>query len=65
MTLSTDSTLVLIGIVAVISPIFAELTGRLAIPDVVFERRRIRPSWRRGPLCGASAPGLPAAPPSH
>jgi Kef-type K+ transport system membrane component KefB len=37
MTLSTDGTLVLIGIVAVISPILAELTGRLAIPDVVFE----------------------------
>jgi Kef-type K+ transport system membrane component KefB len=37
MTLSTDGTLLLIGIVAVISPILAELTGRLAIPDVVFE----------------------------
>jgi Kef-type K+ transport system membrane component KefB len=37
MTLSTDATLVLIGIVAVISPILAELTGRLAIPDVVFQ----------------------------
>ena len=37
MTLSTTGTLVLIGIVAVISPILAELTGRLAIPDVVFE----------------------------
>jgi len=37
MTLSTDDTLVLIGIVAVISPILVELTGRLAIPDVVFE----------------------------
>jgi Kef-type K+ transport system membrane component KefB len=37
MTLSTDSTLLLIGIVAVISPKLAELTGRLAIPDVVFE----------------------------
>ena len=37
MTLSIDGTLVLIGIVAVISPILAELTGRLAIPDVVFE----------------------------
>jgi len=37
MTLSTDGTLVLIGIVAVISPILAELTGRLAIPDVVLE----------------------------
>jgi Kef-type K+ transport system membrane component KefB len=37
MNLSTDSTLVLIGIVAVLSPILAELTGRLAIPDVVFE----------------------------
>ena len=37
MTLSTVGTLVLIGIVAVVSPILAELTGRLAIPDVVFE----------------------------
>jgi Kef-type K+ transport system membrane component KefB len=37
MTLSTDATLVLIGIVAVISPILAEFTKRLAIPDVVFE----------------------------
>lgn len=37
MTLSTDGTLVLIAIVAVVSPILAELTGRLAIPDVVFE----------------------------
>jgi Kef-type K+ transport system membrane component KefB len=37
MTLSTDGTLVLIAIVAVLSPILAELTGRLAIPDVVFE----------------------------
>jgi Kef-type K+ transport system membrane component KefB len=37
MTLSTVGTLVLIGIVAVVSPILAELTGRLTIPDVVFE----------------------------
>jgi Kef-type K+ transport system membrane component KefB len=37
MTLSTTGTLVLIAIVAVISPILAELTGRLAIPGVVFE----------------------------
>jgi Kef-type K+ transport system membrane component KefB len=37
MTLSTVGTLVPIGIVAVVSPILAELTGRLAIPDVVFE----------------------------
>lgn len=37
MNLSTVGTLVLIGIVAVISPILAELTGRLAVPDVVFE----------------------------
>jgi Kef-type K+ transport system membrane component KefB len=37
MSLSTDGTLVLIAIVAVVSPILAELTGRLAIPDVVFE----------------------------
>jgi len=34
---STVSALVLIGIVAVLSHILAELTGRLAIPDVVFE----------------------------
>jgi Kef-type K+ transport system membrane component KefB len=37
MTLSTTGTLVLIGIVAVISPILAELSGRLAIPGVVVE----------------------------
>jgi Kef-type K+ transport system membrane component KefB len=37
MTLSTIGTLVLIAIVAVISPLLAELTGRLAIPGVVFE----------------------------
>jgi Kef-type K+ transport system membrane component KefB len=37
MTLSTTGTLVLIGIVAVIAPLLAELTGRLAIPSVVFE----------------------------
>ena len=37
MTLSADATLVLIGIVAVISPLLAELTGRLGVPDVVFE----------------------------
>jgi hypothetical protein len=37
MSLSTISTLVLIGIVAVVSPVLAELTGRLAVPGVVFE----------------------------
>ena len=37
MTLSTDATLVLIGLVAVISPLLAELTGRLGVPGVVFE----------------------------
>ncbi len=37
MTLSTVSTLVLIGVVAVLSPILAEISGNLAIPDVVFE----------------------------
>jgi Kef-type K+ transport system membrane component KefB len=37
MSLSTVGTLVLIGIVAVASPILAELTGRLAVPGVVFE----------------------------
>jgi Kef-type K+ transport system membrane component KefB len=36
-TLSTVSTLVFIAGVAVLSPILAELSGRLAIPDVVFE----------------------------
>jgi len=37
MTISTEETLVLIGIVAVISPILTELTPRLPIPDVVIE----------------------------
>jgi Kef-type K+ transport system membrane component KefB len=37
MTLATVSTLVLIAIVAAISPVLAECTGRLAIPGVVFE----------------------------
>jgi len=37
MTLSTVSTLVLIGIVSISSPVLAEFTGRLAIPGVVFE----------------------------
>jgi Kef-type K+ transport system membrane component KefB len=37
MSLSTVGTLVLIAIVAVISPILADLTGRLAIPGVVLE----------------------------
>jgi Kef-type K+ transport system membrane component KefB len=36
-TLSTVGTLVLIGVVAVASPILSELTGRLAVPDVVIE----------------------------
>jgi Kef-type K+ transport system membrane component KefB len=36
-TLSTVSTLVFIAVVAVASPILAELSGKLAIPDVVFE----------------------------
>jgi Kef-type K+ transport system membrane component KefB len=36
-TLPTVSTLVLIGVVAVLSPILSELTGRLAVPDVVIE----------------------------
>jgi Kef-type K+ transport system membrane component KefB len=34
-TLTTVGTLVLIGVVAVLSPILAELTGKLAVPDVV------------------------------
>ncbi len=37
MTLSTVSTLVLIGVVAVISPLLAEIGGTLAVPDVVIE----------------------------
>ena len=37
MTLSVVSTLVLIALVAAISPVLAECTGRLAIPGVVFE----------------------------
>jgi Kef-type K+ transport system membrane component KefB len=37
MTLATVSTLVLIAIVAAISPVLAECTGRLAIPGVVVE----------------------------
>jgi len=36
-TLSTVTTLVLIASVAVLSPILAELTGKLAVPDVVIE----------------------------
>jgi Kef-type K+ transport system membrane component KefB len=36
-TLSTVSTLVLIGMAAVLSPILAELSGKLSVPDVVFE----------------------------
>jgi Kef-type K+ transport system membrane component KefB len=36
-TLSTVGTLVLIGLAAVFSPILSELTGKLAIPDVVIE----------------------------
>ncbi len=37
MTSSTVSTLVMIALVAVLSPILAELSGRLAIPDVVIQ----------------------------
>jgi len=36
-TLTTVGTLVLIGLVAVLSPILSELTGKLAVPDVVIE----------------------------
>jgi Kef-type K+ transport system membrane component KefB len=36
-TLTTVGTLVLIGVVAVVSPILSELTGKLAVPDVVIE----------------------------
>jgi Kef-type K+ transport system membrane component KefB len=36
-TLSTVSTLLFIALVAVVSPVVSELTGRFAIPDVVFE----------------------------
>ena len=37
MTLSTVSTLLFIALVAVVSPVLSEITGRFAIPDVVFE----------------------------
>jgi Kef-type K+ transport system membrane component KefB len=37
MTLTTVGTLVLVGLVAVLSPILSELTGKLAVPDVVIE----------------------------
>jgi Kef-type K+ transport system membrane component KefB len=37
LTLTTVGTLVLIGLVAVLSPILSELTGKLAVPDVVIE----------------------------
>jgi Kef-type K+ transport system membrane component KefB len=36
-TLSTVATLVIIGVVAVLSPLLAELSGSLSVPDVVFE----------------------------
>jgi Kef-type K+ transport system membrane component KefB len=36
-TLSTVATFVIIGMVAVVSPVLAELSGRLSVPDVVFE----------------------------
>jgi Kef-type K+ transport system membrane component KefB len=36
-TLTTVGTLVLIGVVAVAAPILSELTGKLAVPDVVIE----------------------------
>jgi len=36
MTLTTSGTLVLIALVAVISPILSEMTGRLRVPEVVF-----------------------------
>ncbi len=37
MTLTTVATLMVIGVVAVLSPILAELTGKVGVPDVVFE----------------------------
>src|SRR6516162_1510119 len=37
MTLTTVGTLVLVGLVAVLSPILSELTGKLSVPDVVIE----------------------------
>jgi Kef-type K+ transport system membrane component KefB len=37
LTLTTVGTLVLIGVVAVLSPILSELTGKLSVPDVVIE----------------------------
>jgi Kef-type K+ transport system membrane component KefB len=36
-TLTTVGTLVLIGLVAVAAPILSELSGKVAIPDVVIE----------------------------
>jgi Kef-type K+ transport system membrane component KefB len=37
LTVTTVGTLVLIGLAAVLSPILSELTGKLAVPDVVIE----------------------------
>jgi Kef-type K+ transport system membrane component KefB len=37
LTVTTVGTLVLIGLVAVASPVLSELTGKLAVPDVVIE----------------------------
>ncbi len=53
MTLSTDGTLVLIAIVAVVSPILAEFTGRLAIPDVV--------TWLAGDTPAGTGSGVSTA----
>ena len=60
MTPSAISTLVLIGIVAVVSPVLAELTGRLAVPGVVFELGLVLLAFELGldVLLGAFAAGI-------
>ena len=60
MTPSAISTLVLIGIVAVASPVLAELTGRLAVPGVVFELGLVLLAFELGldVLLGAFAAGI-------
>ena len=37
MTASSVATLVLIAVVAVVAPLLSELTGKLAIPEIVFQ----------------------------
>src|SRR6516164_7111689 len=59
MTLTTVGTLVLIGLVAVLSPILSELTGKLAVPDVVIDTP---PAWKLSTastsMSAPSTPGL-------